>query len=75
VLGFVEMLGGVLVLRRVTTAHVPANETHAQVHPGVAGFYAVFADVRVRLCELDLVQVYAFCRHPSLQKISRLRVK
>jgi hypothetical protein len=63
VFGSMEMFGGVLVLRRVTAGRVPANETHAQVNPRVAGFDAVFANVLVRFCNLNFFQVRAFCRH------------
>jgi hypothetical protein len=53
----VEMPGGVLILRRITTAHVPAFEAQPQVDPGIAGFDAVFADSHLRASDLDLIQV------------------
>jgi hypothetical protein len=70
VLRFFEMFGGVLVLRRVATAHVTTTETQAQVNPGVPGLNAVFTDVLVGFSDFDLVQVGAFVRHGFLQESS-----
>src|SRR5919198_5748417 len=64
VAGGVEMLGGMLVLRRVTAADVPANEALAQVDPRLSRFQAVLAAVRARRHIPDLVQVRAgYRRH------------
>jgi hypothetical protein len=62
------MFGGVLVLRRVAAAHMSTGETQAQMNPSVAGLNAFFALVRIRLCDLDLVQVSAFCGHRFLRE-------
>jgi hypothetical protein len=66
VLRFVEMFGGVLVLGRVAAPHMSADETQAQVNPGITSLDAVFAYMLVRLCDFDLVQVRAFFRHRFL---------
>jgi len=60
-----EVLGGVFILGRIATTHMPAGKTQAQVNPGVASFHAVFANVLIRFSDLDLVQVRAFICHPS----------
>jgi hypothetical protein len=49
VLGFMEMLGGVLVFGGVAAADVAALEAEAQVDPGVAHLEALFAPLSVRL--------------------------
>jgi hypothetical protein len=54
-----EMLGGVLILRRVAAADVAAFQTQAQVNPGVAHFQAFLAAVRVRFHRTDLIEVRA----------------
>jgi hypothetical protein len=38
-----KVRGGMLVLRRVATTDVAANEAEAQMHPAVAGLKTVFA--------------------------------
>ena len=52
-----EMLGGMLILGRIATAYVPTYEAQAQVHPGVSGFHALFADMRFGGFNLDLIEV------------------
>jgi hypothetical protein len=59
------MLGGVLVLRGIAAADVPACEAHTKVNPGIAGFQAFLAAARVRLHVVDLAQVSA-SRHKDL---------
>jgi hypothetical protein len=49
------MLGGVLVLRRITTSDVAANHAQSKMHPSIAHFQALFAALRVRLYILDLI--------------------
>jgi hypothetical protein len=63
VLRFVEMFGGVLVLRRIATAHMSTTETQAQMDPGIASFDAVLTHMLVRLLDFDLVQVGTFFWH------------
>jgi hypothetical protein len=55
-----SMLGCMTVLGRVATSDMSAIGAHAQVHPTVAGFYAVFADVFRGLCDSQVVEVTAF---------------
>jgi hypothetical protein len=63
VLGVVKVLGGVLILGRVATGRMSADQAHAQVDPGVACLDAVFAHMLVRLSYFDLVKVSAFFCH------------
>jgi len=70
VLAPVEVLGGVFIFRRIAASDVSAFETHPQVKPGVPDFYAVLADVLVRLGKLDLIQMRAFQRHSSSRNLS-----
>jgi hypothetical protein len=65
-LGVVKVLGGVLILGRVTTPDIPADQAHAQVNPGVAGLNAVFANVFIGLSYFDLIEVGALFRHRFL---------
>src|SRR5450759_4341286 len=58
-LGFVKVLGSVLVLRRVAAADMATDQAHAQVYPRVAGLNAVLT--------LDLVEVSAFLGHEFLR--------
>jgi len=52
------MLRGVLVLRIVAAADVPAGEAETQIDPGVAHFDALFAGIgRARLNRLERVHV------------------
>jgi hypothetical protein len=58
-MGRLEVLGRVLVFRRVTAAYVAANEAKAQVDPGVAEFHAFSANVYIGGAEFDLIGVFA----------------
>jgi hypothetical protein len=58
-----KVFGSVLVLGRIAAAHVAALQAHAQVHPVIAGLYAVFANVLVGGSNADLVQVSALGSH------------
>jgi hypothetical protein len=42
-LGGVEVLSGVLALRRIAATHVATGETEAEVDPGIAQLEAFFA--------------------------------
>jgi hypothetical protein len=57
VLAVVEVLGGVLVLRRIAAADVAAGEAEPQVDPGVPHLQALLTTVAVRAHVADLVQV------------------
>jgi hypothetical protein len=67
VLATVKMFGGVFVFRGITAAHMSAFEAQAQVKPGISSFYAVFANVLVRLGKFDLIQMSAFLCHRFLR--------
>src|SRR6185369_6077521 len=69
VLHLLEVLGRVLVPRRVAAAHVAALEAQAQVQPFVARLHAVLAVVLVRRLHLDLSQVRALVGHGSLLSV------
>lgn len=45
VVGSMEMLGGVLILRIVTATDMSTGETEAQVHPGITHFQAFLASI------------------------------
>lgn len=59
----VKMFGGVLVLGGIAASCVSANHAHPQMHPGVAGFDAVLANVLIGGCNFDLIQMFAFAWH------------
>jgi hypothetical protein len=44
-----------------------ADQTQAQMNPGIARLNAFFANMRVRFFDLDLVQVAALCGHRFLR--------
>ena len=48
VVGGVEMLGGMLILRIVAAADMPAFKADSQVYPGVADSQAILAPIRAR---------------------------
>jgi hypothetical protein len=50
-----KVFGGVLALRLVAAAHVPAGDTQAQVDPTIAGLQALFAAIGVGLDVANLV--------------------
>jgi hypothetical protein len=54
-----KMFRGMLILGRVAASCVAANHAHPQMHPGVAGFDAVFADVLTGRRNFDLIQMFA----------------
>src|SRR5262249_59111787 len=61
------VLRGMSVLRRVTTAHVPANQAETKMHPAVAHLDALLADMRVGAGDFDLVEMRTFSNHGGLQ--------
>jgi hypothetical protein len=75
VLYLLKVLGRMLIFRRITTAYVSAYEAQAQVHPGVSGFHALFADVRFRCFDLDLVEVCASVVHIDVSRKHSFPVK
>jgi hypothetical protein len=62
----VEVLGSMFVLGRITTPDMSANQTQAQVHPGVAHLYAFLAAVFTGAFHFDLTHVRAGFRHSIL---------
>src|SRR5215216_4022598 len=59
VLCLMEMFRCVLVARVVAAANMPADHTHAQVYPSIAGLQAVFAALRARLYVLNQGHMFA----------------
>lgn len=62
-LGGMEVLSGMLVLRRIAAADVTANLTHPQLYPAVANLEALFAPLRMGFYILNLINVRAFRLH------------
>jgi len=62
-LGAMKVLRRVLVFRRIATSYVTADETKPQVHPGVTGEHAVFANSLLRVLYFDLIEVAAVRGH------------
>src|SRR5205807_1568431 len=56
-IGRVEMLGCVLVLRIVTAAHMSTRETEAQVDPGISNFQTVLTSIGARRDFLYLIKM------------------
>jgi hypothetical protein len=63
VVGRMEVLGGVLVLGRITTANVSTGETQAQVHPGITGFQTVLTAIGARCYLLYLIEMRTTLGH------------
>jgi hypothetical protein len=62
--GGVEVLGGVLIFRRITTAHMAALEAEPEVHPGIVHFKTFFAALAAgRHREISLFDVFTDARH------------
>src|SRR5215469_394916 len=54
-----KMLGGVLVLRRIAAADVPADAAQSQMHPAIAHLQALLATASVRLYIANLLDMRA----------------
>jgi hypothetical protein len=63
-LGVMEMLGGVLILRRVTAANMAAFETQPQMNPGVPCLHAILTNVLVGLRHVDFTRMFALHNFP-----------
>jgi hypothetical protein len=63
---FVEVLRGVFILGRVAATDIPALKTKPKMHPPVARFNALFADVLVGFRDFDLVEMRTFTAHWTL---------
>ena len=57
VVGRMEMLGGVLILRIVTAPDMSTGETEAQVHPGISNFQTVLTSIGARCDFLYLIKM------------------
>jgi hypothetical protein len=64
--GVVKVLGSMLVLGRVATGRMSADQAHTQVNPRIARLNAVFTHMLVGLSYFDLVKVSAFFGHRFL---------
>jgi hypothetical protein len=62
-LGFMEVLGGVLILGRIAAAHLAAYQAQSQMHPGVAYLQAFLASAFVGVFEFDLIEMFAGSSH------------
>jgi hypothetical protein len=59
----VEMLGGVLVLRRVAAANVTTRKTEAQMHPAISDFQTVLTSIGAG-CDLTyLIKMCTYLCH------------
>jgi hypothetical protein len=58
-LGFMEMLGGMLVFGRIAAAHVAADQAQAKVDPCVSHFHALRAFPFIGLLKFDFIEVCA----------------
>jgi hypothetical protein len=65
--GVAEMLGGVLILGRIATGRMSADQAHTQVNPRIASLNAVFTHMLVGLSYFDLVEVSALFGHRFLR--------
>lgn len=55
VLRSLEVFPRVTILGRITTTHVAALGTHAQMHPRVSSLHTLFTALRIRLDRLDML--------------------
>jgi hypothetical protein len=62
----VEVLGGVLVLRRITAAYMPTGETQPQVDPAVPCLQTVFTSIGAWRDILNLVEMRTLLCHVFL---------
>ncbi len=60
---FVKVFGGVLVLGRVATTDIAADEAHPQMDPSIAGLHALLTNMLVRFSYLNLIKVSTFFWH------------
>lgn len=74
VIGCVEMLRRMLVLRGVTAANVPANQAFAQVNPAIASFQTVLTAIGARRDLLYLIKMTTLLCHISLPFIGTLKI-
>src|SRR5579863_2262299 len=63
VLAAMKVLGRVLVLRGIATAHVAADQAHPQMNPRVSGLQTFFATVGAGLYVFDFLHVRTGFEH------------
>src|SRR6266436_6791164 len=63
VVHFVKVFSRVLVLGRITTPHMPARQTQAQMDPCIAHLDAFFANMYVGVLDFNLVEMRALILH------------
>ena len=61
----VEVPGGMLVLRRIAAADMPAFETEAQVYPRISDSQTILAAIRTGGDVSYLVKMCTLCSHRS----------
>lgn len=59
----VEVLGGMLILRRIAAAYMPAFEAETQVYPCIPDFQTILAAIRAGRDLSDLVKMCTLCSH------------
>jgi hypothetical protein len=67
---FVEVFGGVLVLRRIATTDTPAGKTKAQMDPCIARLHALFTNMLAGRLDFDLIQMGASVMHFASPKLT-----
>src|SRR5438270_1169004 len=70
VIGRVEMLRRVLVLRGIAASDMPANQALTQVNPAIANFQTVLTAIRARCDLVYLIQMTTLYCHVSLPFIA-----
>jgi hypothetical protein len=60
----VEVLRGMFIFRRITAADMPAFQAQPQMDPGASNFHAVFTNVTVGGCRVDLIEMSALFHIP-----------
>jgi hypothetical protein len=62
-IGLMEVFRGVLVFGAIATANVSADQTEAQVHPGITHLQALFAAVTAGMYFVNLFQMRTAVGH------------
>jgi Mn2+/Fe2+ NRAMP family transporter len=75
VIGCVEMLRRVLVLRGITASNVPANHALTQVNPAITSFQAILTAIRARRDLSYLMKMITLLCHVSLPFIALVLLK
>jgi hypothetical protein len=63
VMDVAEMFGGVLILGGIAASYVSANHAQAEMNPCISKLHALFTNVLVGGCDLDLIEMLAFQCH------------